>query len=427
MNRVERSGRWGATPRCVVMLVLALIIIASQPDEALGAVAAPTTLAVSSASSAQISVSWAASAGAARYQVERAASKAGPYAVVGSPTANSFTDTSVIPGKTYIYRVRAVDSRGNPSGYTNTVVATAVTFTDGTLTAGATPIKAVHFAELREAVNSVRGAAGLPGSAWTDANLVGAPVRAVHLQELRTSLTQALSALSVTPPAFTDPTLGTGAGGTFIKKEHIDELRMYSAAGKSPAPPDVDPDLLPTAACPAEQAWPADTATIVANVVAIDQVIAYNRLGAVNPAGMIFALERDVVPVDASKPVGPGNAQLRPDKRPRPLTLRMNVRQRLQINFKNWLADAPKKDQPHTRTASVHVMGLQLVNGIGDDGSNVGRNDSSLVQPGGATTYTFYAEREGNHLLYSTAATTGGEGDGGSLAMGLFGSVRLAR
>jgi hypothetical protein len=32
---------------------------------------------------------------------------------------------------------------------------------------------------------------------------------------------------------------------------------------------------------------------------------------------------------------------------------------------------------------------------------------------------------KGNHLIYSTAATTGGEGDGGSLAMGLFGSVNV--
>jgi hypothetical protein len=408
------------------MLLLALIIIASQPDEALGAVAAPTTLTVSNASSAQISVSWAAAAGVAGYQVERAASKAGPYAVVGNTTTNSFTDTGVAAGRTYIYRVRSVDSRGNTSGYTNTLIVTAVTFTDAALTAGSTPIKAVHFNELRQAVNSVRSAAALPAATWTDANLAGAPVRAQHMQELRTGLTQALGALGAATPAFTDPTLGTGS--TFVKKVHVDELRrnsggdsLVSVVGPTPPP---EPTLT---ACPASPpAWPTDTATVVANVVAFDQVIAYNRLGAINPAGMIFALERDVVKIDESKPLGPGNVQMRPDKRPRPLTLRVNLRQKLQINFKNWLADTPKNDnQPHTRTASVHVIGMQLVNSINDDGSNVGQNNSSLVHPGGSATYTLYGEREGTHLLYSTAATTGGEGDGGSLSMGLFGAVNV--
>ena len=34
---------------------------------------------------------------------------------------------------------------------------------------------------------------------------------------------------------------------------------------------------------------------LTANVVALDQVFFYNRLGAVNPAGMVYALRRDVV------------------------------------------------------------------------------------------------------------------------------------
>ncbi|MDX6484175.1 MAG: manganese oxidase, partial [Gaiellaceae bacterium] len=102
-----------------------------------------------------------------------------------------------------------------------------------------------------------------------------------------------------------------------------------------------------------------------------------------------------------------------------------NAGQKLQINFKNWLSPNAQGDQPHTRSAGVHVAGLQLVNGITDDGSNVGQNASSLVSPGGSATYMLYAEREGNHLLYSSAATTGGEGDGGSIAAGLFGSVNV--
>ncbi|HEX8721893.1 MAG TPA: LamG-like jellyroll fold domain-containing protein, partial [Pyrinomonadaceae bacterium] len=110
---------------------------------------------------------------------------------------------------------------------------------------------------------------------------------------------------------------------------------------------------------------PAGSRLVTADVVALDQVIVYNRLGAINPAGMMFALRRDVVPVDPAKGIVPGNVQLRPDKRPRPLVLRMNVGDRLQINFQNLLSPSPADDnQPATRTAGVHVVGLQLVNNI---------------------------------------------------------------
>src|SRR6266545_680227 len=166
--------------------------------------------------------------------------------------------------------------------------------------------------------------------------------------------------------------------------------------------------------------------TITANVVAFDQVFFWNRLGTVQPQGMIFALRRDVVPIDPARGLVAGNVQLRADKRPRPMVLRMNVNDCLRINFQNLLNPTPVDDeQPATRTASVHVVGLQLVGSIASDGSNVGQNTSSLVAPGGSATYTFYAEREGSHMLHSTAANTGGEGDGGSLNAGLFGSVNV--
>lgn len=167
--------------------------------------------------------------------------------------------------------------------------------------------------------------------------------------------------------------------------------------------------------------------TLTADVVALDQSFFYNRLGAVNPAGMIYALRRDVVStgLDPSS-LSPGYVALREDKRARPLVLRMNVGDCLKITFQNLLASSPVNDeQPATRSASVHVIGLQLVGSIASDGSNVGTNTSSLVAPGGSATYTYYAEREGTNLLYSGAAMTGGEGDGGSLAMGLFGAVNV--
>src|SRR5688500_1475175 len=56
--------------------------------------------------------------------------------------------------------------------------------------------------------------------------------------------------------------------------------------------------------------------TLTADVVAFDQVFFWNRLGAVQPQGMMFALRRDVVPISGSS-LSQGNVQLRPDKRPR--------------------------------------------------------------------------------------------------------------
>src|SRR4051812_40751252 len=100
--------------------------------------------------------------------------------------------------------------------------------------------------------------------------------------------------------------------------------------------------------------------TLHADVVAFDQVFFWNRLGAIQPQGMIYALRRDVVPISGTA-LSPGNVQLRPDKRPRPLVLRMNVGDCLRIDFQNLLAPARRDDeQPATRWASIHAIGMEL-------------------------------------------------------------------
>jgi hypothetical protein len=173
------------------------------------------------------------------------------------------------------------------------------------------------------------------------------------------------------------------------------------------------------------------TRIIKADVVALDQAIVYNRLGTINPNGMIFALRSDVVSMNGAG-LTAGNVILRADKRPRPLVLRMNIGDCLRVTFQNLLSTAPRSsnnppsdDQPATRSAGVHVMGMELVGDITSDGSNVGLNTPSLVTPNQSAVYTFVATREGNNLMYSPATTTGGEGDGGTLAEGLFGSVNV--
>ncbi len=159
---------------------------------------------------------------------------------------------------------------------------------------------------------------------------------------------------------------------------------------------------------------------IRADVVAIEQAYLLNRFSAFVPAGMLFALKRDVVPLDATSGdgPGPGNAMLRPDKRPRPIVLRVNVGDCLEVSFTNMLSPVAEEeggqplqnggrlpaqaqalpgspltgglrqaepvsvDHPRTRVASFHVAGLEIVPiaaedcpvgaACGGDGSNVG-------------------------------------------------------
>ena len=181
--------------------------------------------------------------------------------------------------------------------------------------------------------------------------------------------------------------------------------------------------------------------TFTAEVVALDQPFFYNRLGALNANGMMYALRRDVVdkttdlPESAGGVLLPGNVMLRPDKRPRPIVLRMNAGSCLEISFTNLLSSAPfianvpgigqVDDQPITREASIHVNGMQLVGSIASDGSFVGRNASSLARPGESKTYKFFAEYENTYLLYSMGATVGGEGGAGTITFGLFGAVNV--
>ncbi len=98
-------------------------------------------------------------------------------------------------------------------------------FTDPTLTAGSTVIRAVHLTELRSAINTLRAVNGRAAFGWTDPTLTAGstPAKKVHLDELRTALTQAYQAAGQSPPSYTDPTIV--AQQTMIKASHISELR----------------------------------------------------------------------------------------------------------------------------------------------------------------------------------------------------------
>jgi hypothetical protein len=178
--------------------------------------------------------------------------------------------------------------------------------------------------------------------------------------------------------------------------------------------------------------------TIKANVSALDQPFLLNRLGAMMPEGMVYALDRDIVAVDQTKceknqwcP----KFRLREGKRPRPIVLRANVGDCLSIYFTNHLSptvSAANPDlrgvQPATRYASIHVAGMQLVRTIDDDGSYVGANGPSIIAPGQSITYVLRATAEGTFLLNSEGAAWGGldePNDGAQVTAGLFGAVNV--
>ncbi|MGB2816033.1 MAG: hypothetical protein WBC37_02315, partial [Burkholderiaceae bacterium] len=186
------------------------------------------------------------------------------------------------------------------------------------------------------------------------------------------------------------------------------------------------------------------TRTLTADVVAFDQPIMYNRLGAANVNGMMYALKRDVVdaagvPLSIGGAAAPGAVSLRPDTRPRPLVLRGSAGDCLTVNFTNLLAPAanprntvagtppfniPLDEQVKSRFASFHANGMQLVDTIDSDGSNAGKNPSSLAVPFGASkTYKLYAEKEGVYIVHSYGATVGSDGNEGQISNSLFGQV----
>lgn len=133
--------------------------------------------------------------------------------------------------------------------------------------------------------------------------------------------------------------------------------------------------------------------TIVAEVVAIEQAVVLNRFGAFNPAGMLYALRRDVVfnghpriadgtPVTAANlGEAPGRVKLRPGKRPRPLVLRANEGDCLEVTLHNLLS----RDAPDELSGSPEQYQIRLDTPKGDGSPRYrGRVPAHMEDPPGA-------------------------------------------
>src|SRR5271165_786156 len=224
----------------------------------------------------------------------------------------------------------------------------------------------------------------------------------------------------------------------------------------------------------AEESSFACNRTVNAQVIALDQPWMWNRLGAAQPGGMIYALYGDVVNLDGTELPDPwnlspeerekvvkdfaGHVRLRDDKRARPLVLRANKGDCLEITFWNLLNPEPKagtsydprlrplvqqaedrlapldltKNSSPTRWAGIHAMGIELIGSIGSDASWVGANPNSLTNPrdkipsglvpaGQTLVYKWYAAEEGTFLIYSPADMESGQ----QAQAGLFGAINV--
>ena len=156
------------------------------------------------------------------------ASSAAPNVVAVRTAGARVTLLAATLGRAAI-RVTAADPGGLSVVQSFTVTVTAP-FTDDPLRPGVTPVRAVHFTELRTRIDALRREAGLAEYAWTDPVLTAGvtPVRLTHLLELRQALAETYAAVGQATPRWTDAS--PQAGATRIRAVHVTELRAAVAA-----------------------------------------------------------------------------------------------------------------------------------------------------------------------------------------------------
>ena len=153
--------------------------------------------------------------------------------VAGVSVSGSVVTVTPTSEGTALVTVTATDAGGSNTTATQSFAVTvgaAGPFTDHPIVAGVTPIRAVHFTELRERIDALRAAWGLGPFAWTDRVLTAGvtPMRLAHLLELRRALGAAYGAAVRPAPRWTDP--APAAGATPIRAAHVMELRAAVAA-----------------------------------------------------------------------------------------------------------------------------------------------------------------------------------------------------
>ena len=152
--------------------------------------------------------------------------------VAVSVSGSTVTLTPVAAGRATV-AVTARDPDGQSATQSVAVTVGAAgrsRFTDDPLRPGVTPVRAVHFTELRVRIDARRAAAGLVPFRWTDPVLRAevTPVRLVHLVELREALAAAYTASGRPVPRWSDT--APAGGATPIRAVHLTEMRAAVVA-----------------------------------------------------------------------------------------------------------------------------------------------------------------------------------------------------
>ena len=158
-----------------------------------------------------------------------AAATSAPAVAVVSVTGSVVTVTPIGTGMATV-GVTATDVDGSNTPATQSFTVTVVApFTDDPIVPGETPVRAVHFTELRSRIDGLRVRGGLPEYGWTDPVLTAGvtPVRLAHLLDLRSALAAAYSAAGRASPSWTDASPGRA---TPIRAVHLMELRAAVTA-----------------------------------------------------------------------------------------------------------------------------------------------------------------------------------------------------
>ncbi|QIN79373.1 hypothetical protein GBA65_13585 [Rubrobacter marinus] len=168
------------------------------------------------------------------------------------------------------------------------------------------------------------------------------------------------------------------------------------------------------------------------DVAAVNVEIPFNRWGDLDPDGQVYVLQGDKEAVkNWHKPLAAEASQDSAENRrlrPRPLILRANVGECVEVQFTNELNDRQWGGRLTNPRASIQARGVSY-NAQTSDGGAVGFNeDTSVPNTPGQNKITYYwrvPNEEGMHLFRSQTMSSGEEEDAGSNAHGLYGAIAV--
>lgn len=153
----------------------------------------------------------------------------------------------------------------------------------------------------------------------------------------------------------------------------------------------------------------SDTGQVrVYDIEAISLPIVYNKYGDHDPNGLMYVLKQDSERIQRKARELFDLPTPQPYEEVRPLVIRANVGDTVQINFENKIG----------RRVSIHVQGLSY-NVLTSDGANVGFNPDTTTDR--FIRYVWQANKEGVYLFSDMADTRSNED--GTNVHGLFGAI----